>query len=183
MSSEPQPVQGEPVPVSAMKSVWIIGLALGIVPIGLGLIWLWWAETTIPLINKQVAWWGAAIGGFLVVVGVLGPPVILWQWLVRKERLVFGTEYLQVVISKGGRDAVKTQIAYRNIESVSVQKHFENKVVAIQLRDVDAPDLFPAGGEPLVKFKSEFGFHCHLDDSYRMPPEEICRRITTALAV
>jgi len=176
-----QPVQGEYIPISAKKAIWLIGLALVLIPVGVGLAWLWGSDTTIPLINKQVTWWGALIGVVMATAGILLPPIILWQWLVRKERLVIGTEYLQVVISKGGKDSVKTQIAYKNIESATIQKHFEQTVIAIQLRDVDAPDLVPPGGESLTKFKRDFGFHLYLEDSYQLPAEDLCRRIETAV--
>jgi hypothetical protein len=101
-----QPVEGEYIPVSAKKSFLLICLAIVMVPIGVGLALLWWNETTIPLINKRVTWWGGLLGAVGAVAGILVPPIILWQWLVRKERLVLGTEYLQVVISKGGKEFV-----------------------------------------------------------------------------
>ncbi|MDB5311972.1 MAG: hypothetical protein JWO38_6174 [Gemmataceae bacterium] len=178
-----QPVQGESILVSAKKAIRLIGLALVLIPVGVGLTWLWGSDTTIPLINKQVTWWGALVGGVVGAAGILLPPIVFWQWLVRKERLVIGTEYLQVVISKGGTDFVKKQIAFKNIESATLQKHFEQTVIAIQLRVVDAPDLVPPGGDTLTKFKRHFGFHLYLEDSYQLPAEDLCRRIEKAAAV
>jgi hypothetical protein len=175
-----QPVEGETFPVSAKKSFLIIGLALVMLPVGIGLTWLWGTDTTIPLINKQVTWWGALIGLVAVIGGVLLPPIVLWQWLVRKERLVIGTEYLQVVVTKGGRDVVKKQIAVKNIHSAAVQKHAEMTVVAIQLRDIHAPDLVPAGGEYLTKYMADRGFHLSIDDSYQVSAADICSKIVAA---
>ena len=180
---ELQPVQGEVIPVSAKKAIWLIGLAVVFIPVGVGLAWLWVSDTTIPLINRQVTWWGAFIGAVGAAAGILLPPIVLWQWLVRKERLVIGTEYLQVVVSKSGTDVVKRQIALKNIESTVPKKHFEQTVVAIQLRNVDAPDLVPPGGDTLRKFKQDFGFHVYLGDNYQVSVEELCRRIEKAAVV
>lgn len=111
------------------------------------------------------------------------PPVVLWQWLVRKQRLILGTEYLQVVVTKGGKDIVKQQVALKNIESAAVQKHLEVTVIAIQLRDVDAPDLVPLGGDTLTKFKKNFGFHLYIEDSYQLSAEALCRKIEKAASI
>jgi hypothetical protein len=177
---EVQSESGEIIPVCAKKALQLIGPALFVIPVGVVLAWLWASDTTIPLINKQVTWWGALIGACSAVAGILVPPIILWQWLVRKERLVIGAEYIQVVIAKGGRDVVKQQIAFTNIESATLQKHFEQTVIGIRLRDVNAPDLVPSGGEALTKFERDFGFHVCLEDSYQVPAEEIRRRIEKA---
>jgi hypothetical protein len=179
---EVQAVPGECIPVSAKKSIGVIVLALVCLPVGLVLVWLWWSDTMIPLITRRMTLWGAVVGAVMVLGGVLIPPLVLWSWLVRKERLVIGTEYLQVVISKGGMDVVKMQIALKNIESVGVHKHFDSTVIAIQLRDVDASDLVPPGGERLTKFKKDFGFHLSIHDSYQLSAKDICRRIEEAMA-
>ena len=113
----------------------------------------------------------------MAAAGVALPQVVLWQWLVRKERLVIGTEYLQVVVSKSGTGVVKLQVAFKNIESATVAKHFDNTVVAIQVRDVDAPDLVGPEGDTLRKFKQDFGFHLYIEDTYRISAEDICRII------
>jgi hypothetical protein len=176
-----QPVQGDSIPVSAKKAIWFVGLGLAITPLGLVLMWLWWSDTTIPVIEKQVSWWGALLGVVATVSGILLPPLVLWQWLVRKERLVIGADYLQIVISKGGKDFVKTQIAFKNIESASVTKHFDNKVVAILIRDIHAPDLVSPGADELTKFEKSFGFHLYLEDIYQLPARDVCRRIEKAV--
>jgi hypothetical protein len=183
MGSEVQPVSGEYILVSAKKSIGLIAFVLAVMPVGLVLMWLWGSNTTIPFINKQVTWWGALIGLVLAAAGILVPPLVLWRWLVRKERLVFGAEYLQIVVSKGGQDVVKTQIAFKNIESATIQKHLDQTVVAIQLRDVDATDLVAASGDTLRSFKRNFGFHLYLNDSYQLPAQELCRRIERTLIV
>lgn len=178
-----QPVPGEVIPISAKKSIGLVAFVLALAPVGIGLTWLWVSNTKIPLINQQVTWWGALIGAVLVAGAVVVPPVVLWQWLVRKQRLILGTEYLQVVVTKGGKDIVKQQVALKNIESAAVQKHLEVTVIAIQLRDVDAPDLVPLGGDTLTKFKKNFGLHLYIEDSYQLSAEALCRKIEKAASI
>jgi hypothetical protein len=174
---EIQPVKGEVFPVSKRKILGLVATILLILPFAAALVWLWWTDTVIPVINKQVKWYGALIGLVGSVAGVFGSPLLIWWLLTRKERLILGKDVLQLVVSKGGEDVVRYQVPYDNIESVSIQKENDQTVVAVELRDLEDPDLYPANPKVFYTRQNGHEWHFSLGDQYVEPLESLRKKI------
>jgi hypothetical protein len=88
-----QPVDGEIIPISAKKMLQIVAVALLILPIAITAVWLWWTDTPIPVINRQVTWYGALLGLLGTIIGIVTPPAMIWVLLSRKEKLILGEKF------------------------------------------------------------------------------------------
>jgi hypothetical protein len=136
-------VEGEVVPVSARKLLLNCVISeLKLLPLSSALLWLWWTETPIPLVQWNITELGAFIGFVLLILCIVAPVGIIRQLLIRRERLIFGGRFIQIVIMKGDQESVRCQIPYTNMESAFVAKEKGHTIVAIQLKSLDDPNTY-----------------------------------------
>ena len=95
---------------------------------------------------------------------------------------MFGEKLIQIAVMKQGRVTVRCQIPYANVESVIVAKEKSQKIVAIQLKNLNDSDTYNRDEEK----RGFFSFHarhnrglchCAIFDCYQDTVQNICRRI------
>ncbi len=124
-----------------------------------------------------MTWFGALLGLLGILIGVIAPPLVIWLLLARKERLIFGDRLFQVVVNKSGQEVVQLQIPYANIESISIQQENDQKVVAMQLRELDNPDTFSSDQNAFIT-RQRYGLsHFSIHDQYPESLNELCNKI------
>ena len=120
---------------------------------------------------------GALLGFIGTFIGIITPPILIWLLLTRKEWLIFGEKLLQEVVAKNGEEAIKCQIPYTNIESVSMQKEFDQDVVAIQLKDLEDRDTYCNDATAFTTRQKHGLMHYSINDSYQDTLDNLCRKL------
>src|SRR5262249_20156303 len=137
-SKNATPVNGEVIERSLSTS---IGTLLGCVLVFAFcalLVWMWFTGHTFDRMGdteSRVSWWGLIVG----VLGVVAAPVfglIAILTILAKQRLVFGSDRLQILNKD---NSVALQIPYSNIDDIERAAN-----VKIYLKDPDDPDTFGA---------------------------------------
>jgi hypothetical protein len=164
-----QTVAGERIDQSSQKIFGLLLLSLLIFPLGDLVVWAWWTEAS--LLNIGISWWGACLGAFLALCGLVGVPSFLIA-LFRKHCIILASNCLQYATDKGH---VLVQIPYRNIARMELIEEDAGKFSGIDQRDAEDKDtLNPKASE--TKKWSQWHFR-NSDDSWKVSVDEIYSRL------
>ncbi len=161
-----EPVAGEVIGRSIGK---ILGMSIVLPPIvlvGFGLTAGWLTgRVTDDLVEgpSVVTFWGFLVGLFMLLAGPLWLASLVRRLLIR-ERLVLGSDRLQVVRRQDGRDVVLVQLPYDNIADVVYGVDDFSRFLKIDLKDPDDPKTF---GEDFDHNKETTGHHYIFGSGYR----------------
>ncbi len=166
-NTSPEPVTGDVVGRSLVKTLGSVLFMILVFVFGLFLIWAWWTDTGFERFGSphKVTWWGFLLG----IGAVLGAPLLvasLVRRLLARERLVIGGDRLQIVRRRGGHDAVVFQIPYANVARCSYEVTSTERRIGIDLVDPDDPATY-AGGENFQTNKEFTGWHYTLGGGYQ----------------
>jgi hypothetical protein len=170
----PQPVEGETIQDSPLKTLSLCLLAIFVLaPVGGGVVWAWW--TGYSFLDRQIAWYGAFLGAVFVLGGIMAVPVSVLCFF-RRNQLILGKECLQIV--RGG--TVTIQIPYQNIARIEMaEAEVYGKFIGIDLREPKESGTVCPGAEAT---KNGFGWHYALsDESWTVPLGTIHERIVKRL--
>jgi hypothetical protein len=170
-----QPIEGEVVHDSLFRIFKLFLLALVLIPVGGALVWAWW--TDFALGDRRVSWWGAGLGAFLFLAGILGVPVSIVMAFLR-TRLIIGQRCFQVVV---GKERVTHQLPYKNIARFEFIQDPNGNFIGIDLDDIQDADTLNPDSETNKKWS---GWHYKLtDENWSEPMPKIYERIAKRLPV
>ena len=165
-TSAHEPVAGDVVSRSTVKTIGGLILAVLMLLASLFLIWAWFTGFALPLPGGFVT-----ITGLGAVVGVLGllitPLIILYlgYMLVAQERMILGDDRLQIVRRQGGSDKVIGQIPYHNVARAEYGNDEGVRFLGIELLRADDPETFHSGID-FAREKKTYGWHFRILGGY-----------------
>jgi hypothetical protein len=169
-----EPIEGETIHEPLARLFGLLLFSILLVPVGLLLLWAgWWTDLFVG--NRLAAPSLVALfGAVLLLGGTLGTPLGL-LWLLRRGRLLLGTDRLQYVV---GRRRVVVQIPFHNIAKVElVQEAGKEKYIGIDLADPKDPDTWCPNAEFFKKWRVSSWHYQISIASLAMPLEQIYERL------
>jgi hypothetical protein len=166
-SHPPQPVAGEVIGRSVVKTIGSMLLVFVFFLIGLFMIWAWWTETAIelPFGRYHVKGLGFVVGIASTLFCPLMIAYLVFRLLV-PDCLILGPDRLQMARKVGGKDVVYLQIPYRNIDNLAYESTQDGKYVGINLKDLQDPDTY-ARPNDFLKTKKQSEWHCLVRGGYK----------------
>ncbi len=160
-------VTGEVYKRSILKTIGSIVFLIFLFFFGLLLVWAWWTGATFQRLGEAhtVTWWGLLIG----IGSVLGSPILIVSLIRRAllgERLIIGSDRLQIVRTQGGRDVVRVQIPFANVAECSYEVTESERRIGIDVANPSDPATY-VQGEQLAANKELRGWHYILEGGYQ----------------
>lgn len=166
------PVSGDVIRRSAKMLVGGMFLAVASFLFGLALFWAYWNDFIIPIggLRYQVTEEGALFGFLTLLFAPVGFGVAAFPLLAR-QRIVIGSDRVQMIRGRAGRERVIDQIPYWNIADSASVTGEAGRYVGVDLFDLDDPDTFASWD--FEKSKKTFGCHWRIWGSHELPPDVI----------
>jgi len=165
-SHPPQPVAGEVIGRSVVKTIGSLLLVLLFFLIGIYMIWAWWTETPIDLAGgRRVSGLGFAVGIGVVLFAPLMMAYLVYRLFV-PDCLILGPDRLQMARKVRGEDVVYLQIPYGNIDNLAYESTQDGKYVGINLKDLQDPDTY-AKPNDFLKTKKQSQWHYLVRGGYK----------------